>query len=313
MVNNNSKPSISIVSPVYKAEKIVNELVKRLTEEVSKITDSYEILLIEDGSPDESWEKIEQNCAKDKHVKGIKLSRNFGQHYAISAGMEAANGEAIIIMDCDLQDDPKHIHLLYKKFKDEKFDVVFTKRKNRKHSFFKSITSRIYNLLFYFFSDKSFDVNVGTMVLFSERVQSEFNRLKDKDRLYIQLIKWVGFKSSFIIVDHNERFEGSSSYTLPKLVFLALQGWTSHSDKLLRLSIYTGFFLSFCTFFTGIVIGFMYFFKGFQPGWPSLFLALLFSTGLILMSIGIVGIYIGKIFEQVKERPLFIVDKKLNF
>lgn len=313
MSENNPKPSISIISPVYRAEKIVDELVKQLTEEVSKITDSYEIILVEDGSPDNSWAMIEQNCARDKHVKGIKLSRNFGQHYAISAGMEAANGEAIIIMDCDLQDDPKHIHQLYAKFIDEKFDVVFTKRRNRKHSFLKSITSRIYNLMFYFFSDKNFDVNVGTMVLFSHRIQKQFNLLKDKDRLYIQLIKWVGFKSTFVEVDHNQRFEGQSSYTLPKLVLLALQGWTSHSDKLLRLSIYTGFFLSFCTFFTGIIIGFMYFFKGFQPGWPSLFLALLFSTGLILMSIGITGIYIGKIFEQVKERPLFIVDKKLNF
>lgn len=311
-MENLPKPKITVISPVYRAEMIVDELVKRLQEELGKITADYEILLVEDCGPDNSWQKIEENCAKDARIKGVKLSRNFGQHYAISAGMQLASGDAIVIMDCDLQDDPAHIHALYQKFSSEKYDVVFTKRKNRKHSFFKYITAKLYNLLFALFSDKNYDVNVGTMVLFSERVKDEFNKLKDKDRLYIQLIKWVGFPSTFITVEHNERFEGKSSYSFSKLIIIALQGWTSHSDKLLRLSIYTGFALSLLTFLVGIVIVFMYFFKGFQPGWPSLFLGLLFSTGLILMSIGVAGIYIGKIFEQVKERPLYIVDKKIN-
>jgi len=311
-VENSQKPEITVISPVYRAERIVDELVKRLQEELSKITELYEIILVEDCGPDNSWQKIEDNCLKDNRVKGVKLSRNFGQHYAISAGMQLAKGKAIVIMDCDLQDDPQHIHSLYAKFKKEHFDVVFTKRKNRKHSFFKYLTAKLYNLLFSFFSDKNYDVNVGTMVLFSERVKEEFNKLNDKDRLYIQLIKWVGFPSTFVTVEHNERFEGNSSYSFSKLIIIAIQGWTSHSDKLLRLSIYTGFAFSILAFLVGIGIGFMYFFKGFQPGWPSLFLGLLFSTGLILMSIGVTGIYIGKIFEQVKERPLYIIDKKIN-
>ena len=137
-------PFISIVSPVYRAEKIVDKLVERITEEVSKITDDFEIILVEDGSPDNSWEAIERNCQKDQRVKGIKLSRNFGQHYAITAGLEYARGEITIIMDCDLQDDPAHIHLLYQKYK-EGYDTVFTKRIRRKHSFFKLITEKIYN------------------------------------------------------------------------------------------------------------------------------------------------------------------------
>jgi glycosyltransferase involved in cell wall biosynthesis len=307
-----SKPKITVISPVYRAEKIVDELVNRLQQELQKISDNYEILLVEDCGPDNSWKKIEENCRKDKRVKGIRLSRNFGQHYAISAGMQMANGEAVVIMDCDLQDDPVHIHSLYAKYSKENYDVVFTKRKNRRHSFFKYFTATLYNILFSVFSDKNYDVNVGTMVLFSERVKNEFNNLKDKDRLYIQLIKWVGFPSTFVTVEHNERFEGTSSYSFSKLIIIAIQGWTSHSDKLLRLSIYTGFAFSILAFLVGIGIGFMYFFKGFQPGWPSLFLGLLFSTGLVLMSIGVTGIYIGKIFEQVKERPLFIIDKKIN-
>jgi dolichol-phosphate mannosyltransferase len=188
-VENIQKPKITVISPVYRAELIVDELVRRLHQELSKITENYEILLVEDCGPDNSWKKIEESCSRDSRVKGVQLSRNFGQHYAISAGMQLASGEAIVIMDCDLQDDPVHIHALYKKFTEEKFDVVFTKRKNRKHSFFKYLTAKLYNLLFAVFSDKNYDVNVGTMVLFSERVKNEFNLLKDKDRLYIQLIK----------------------------------------------------------------------------------------------------------------------------
>jgi len=311
-VENSSRPKISVISPVYKAERIVDELVLRLSAELKKISENFEILLVEDCGPDNSWQKIVENCARDKRVKGIKLSRNFGQHYAVSAGMQLATGEVIVIMDCDLQDDPSHIHELYAAYIQQKVDVVYTKRKNRKSSFIKYLSSKVYNLLFSVFSDKNYDLDVGTMILFSARVKDEFNKLKDKDRLYIQLIKWVGFASTSITVEHNERYEGRSSYTISKLLLLALQGWTSHSDKLLRLSVYTGFFLSFCTFLTGLIVAFLYFYKGFQPGWPSLFLAILFSTGLILMSIGIVGIYIGKIFEQVKERPLFILDQKIN-
>ena len=292
-MENSSRPKISVISPVYKAERIVDELVLRLSAELKKISENFEILLVEDCGPDNSWQKIVENCARDKRVKGIKLSRN-------------------VIMDCDLQDDPSHIHELYAAYTQQKVDVVYTKRKNRKSSFIKYLSSKVYNLLFSVFSDKNYDLDVGTMILFSARVKVEFNKLKDKDRLYIQLIKWVGFSSTSITVEHNERYEGRSSYTISKLLLLALQGWTSHSDKLLRLSVYTGFFLSFCTFLTGLIVAFLYFYKGFQPGWPSLFLAILFSTGLILMSIGIVGIYIGKIFEQVKERPLFILEQKIN-
>lgn len=302
---------ISVVSPVYKAEKIVDELVKRLTEVLREITPDYEIILVEDCGGDRSWERIEDNCRRDEHVKGILLSRNFGQHYAITAGLMAATGDVIVVMDCDLQDDPVHIKKLYDEFNNG-YDVVFTRRIRRKHSFFKAITAKIYNSLFAIFSDKNYELNVGSMTMFSARVKDEFIKLKDQDRLYIQLLKWVGFRSTYVPVEHRERFEGNSSYSVSKLFFTAMQGWTSYSDKLLRLSIYSGLVISAITLIVGIYIVISYFMKSFQPGWPSLIVAVLFSTGLILMSIGITGIYIGKIFEQTKQRPLFIIDKKLN-
>ncbi|MEO6694238.1 MAG: glycosyltransferase family 2 protein [Ignavibacteria bacterium] len=302
---------ISVISPVYKAENIIDELVRRISDEVSKLTETYEIILVEDCGGDRSWEKIEENCLKNKNVKGIKLSRNFGQHYAITAGLCEARGENIIIMDCDLQDDPSHIKKLLEEF-NKGYEVVFTKRIGRKHSFFKLITAKIYNSLFKIFSDKNYDLDVGSMTLISRRVKDEFIKLKDQDRLYIQLIKWVGFRSTYVPVEHRDRYEGKSTYSVSKLFLTAIQGWTSYSDKLLRLSIYSGLLISIATLAAGIYIVVSYFLKSFQPGWPSIIVAILFSTGLILMSIGITGIYIGKIFEQTKARPLYIVDKKIN-
>lgn len=302
---------ISVVSPVYKAEKIVDELVRRLTEVLRGLADDYEIILVEDCGGDDSWKRIEENCRRDSHVKGILLSRNFGQHYAITAGLMQATGDVIIVMDCDLQDDPAHIARLLDEY-NRGYEIVFTRRIGRKHSFFKMITAKIYNSMFTLFSDKNYELNVGSMTMFSARVKDEFIRLKDQDRLYIQLLKWIGFRSTHVPVEHRERYEGKSSYSISKLFLTAIQGWTSYSDKLLRLSIYSGLLISAITLLVGIYIVISYFLKSFQPGWPSLIVAILFSTGLILMSIGITGIYIGKIFEQTKQRPLFIIDKKLN-
>lgn len=302
---------ISVVSPVYRAEMLVDKLVERISEEVSKITPDYEIILVEDGGPDNSWEKIEENCKKNSHVKGVKLSRNFGQHYAITAGISKASGDYIVLMDCDLQDDPAYINLLIQEIQ-KGYEIVFTSRKERKHGLIKRMNSAIYNWLFEIFSEKKYNINAGSLVLFTQKVAVHFLSLKDKDRLYIQLLKWVGFPTTTIEVEHKARYAGESSYNFITLLKLGLQGWTSHSDKLLRISTYIGFILAGISFLAGITIVIRYFFFSFQPGWPSIIIAILFSTGLILMSIGVAGIYIGKIFDQTKNRPLYIIEKEVN-
>jgi len=302
---------LSIVSPVYKAEGIVDELVARIMSETKKITEDFEIILVEDGGNDNSWEKIKSNCEKNLQVKGVKLSRNFGQHYAITAGISKANGEYIVLMDCDLQDDPVYIHHLYQEII-KGFDIVFSIREERKHSLLKKFNSWLYNRLFNIFSDANYDIKAGSLVIFSNRVAQAFLSLKEKDRLYIQFLKWVGFKTSTIKVEHKERMEGHSSYNFFKLISLGIQGWTSHSNKLLKLSTYIGFALALVSFCLGAIVLIKYFLFQLQPGWPSLIIALLFSTGLILISVGVAGIYIGKIFEQVKDRPLFIVEEEIN-
>jgi dolichol-phosphate mannosyltransferase len=302
---------LSIVSPVYQSEKIIDELIKRIHSEVSKITDNYEIILVEDGSKDNSWLKIEENCKKDSKLVGLKLSRNFGQHYAITAGLSKAKGDFIIVMDCDLQDNPNSIPLILETL-EQGFDVVFTKRIKRNHSVFKKITAQFYNYLIGVLADKKFDINGGSMLGASQMAVTNFLKIKDKDRLYVQLFKWIGFKQTYVFVSHDERFEGKSTYSFSKMLTLAVQGLTSHSNKLLKLSIYIGFLIAFLSFLIGLTIIALYFIKGFSPGWPSLFVAIAFATGLLLMSNGILGLYIGKIFDQSKDRPLYIIEKILE-
>lgn len=306
-----SKPLLSIISPVYRAEKIVDMLVARIVEEVSKISDNFELILVEDGSPDHSWQAIERNCAQDSRVKGVKLSRNFGQHYAITAGLELATGDLTVLMDCDLQDNPAHIHLLYAKHQ-EGFDTVFTQRLARKHSFFKWVTAKAYHLFFRWFANHRYDLNVGSLVLFSQHVREEFLRVKDQDRLSIQVLKWLGFRQTYVTVSHDKRAEGKSSYSVLKLLNIALQGVTSYSDKLLRLSMYIGLFFSIVAGLGILTLVFLYFYQGVVFAWASLGVLMVFCTGLILTSLGIAGIYIGKTLEQSRNRPLYVIEEKVN-
>ena len=302
---------LSIISPVYQAGNIVDELVRRIISSVSIITDDFEIILVDDGSQDNSWGKIAENCAADSRVSGIKLSRNFGQHYAITAGIARAAGDNIVLMDCDLQDDPSLISVLLVE-REKGFDIVFTKRVDRKHGFVKGFNAFFYNKIFDLFSDKKYDIDAGSLIMFSSQVAKVFMQLKDKDRLYLQMLKWVGFNTTTINVVHHPRFEGKSGYSFTKLLKIGLQGLTSHSSKLLRYSAYLGLILALLSFVAVLIILVGYFRNGALPGWPSIIISILGSTGLILLSIGIAGIYIGKIFEQVKDRPLFIIEKEIN-
>ena len=302
---------ISVVSPVYNAENIVEELVKQVSHELSLLTSDFEIILVYDGSPDKSWEAIKQQCERHKFVKGISLSRNFGQHNAISAGLSEATGDVIVLMDCDLQDDPKHIQLLVTEHLLGN-DIVYTKRIERKHNLFKTITAKIYNGTFTYIANKDFDIDVGSLVLFSKQVKDEYIQLKEHNKLYIQALKWLGFTHTYVFVEHRKRFEGKSSYKTVDLMRIAIQGMVSNSEKLLYLSIKLGFTFAFISALIVMFIVFKSFTTNFSAGWPSLVSIMLLCTGMILICLGIIGVYIGKIFQEAQNRPLFIIKEKIN-
>lgn len=304
---------ISIVSPVYKAEKIISILVDSILEQLNLINENYEIILVDDNSPDDSWTKITEICLNNDKVKGIKLSKNFGQHIAISAGLRNCNGDFIVIMDCDMQDSPVYINEMLLKCKSG-FDIVYTYKEKRKHNFIKNATAFLFNKLFNYLSDnQKSNYNVGSFSMITKQVAVEFNKYNDSRRHYLMLLRQVGFKSTYINVKHNKRHSGKSSYNIQKLLNHAIDGITFNSTKLLKLSIVLGLFISVFSLIWGSWVLYNFVFYSVSSGYTSIMLLLSISTGLILSSIGITGFYIANIFEQVKNHPLYIIDKKLNF
>lgn len=306
---------ISIVSPVYKNAKGIEEFISSVKKHVLAITSDFEIILVNDDSPDNSWHIIKKIAKIDNRIKGISLSRNFGQHPAIFCGLSHSSGDVVVIMDCDLQEDPSYIPLLLKKYF-EGFDIVYTYKKNRAHKLWKNVATylffRFYN---YLIDNKNIASNykVGTYSLISRKVANSFLTFKDCQFHYILILRWLGFNYTYVEIEHFERKYGKSSYSFHKLFEHALVAIVFHSDKLLRLNIYFGFSIAFISFVLGILIIFSYFLRGFAPGWASIIVLNLFSLGVILFSIGILGLYIGKMFEQTKQRPMFVINDKINF
>ncbi len=306
--------SVSVVSPVYRAEPIVEELVRRLKAALQAVTENYEIILVEDGGPDRSWEKIEACAAQDPRIRGIKLSRNFGQHLAITAGLFHAAGDYVVVIDCDLQEDPADIPRLIAEA-EKGFDVVLTKKRVRAHSGWKNAGARLYGAACNWLTDSPFMTSsseVGAFSVLSKKVVEQFRRIQDYHRHYLLVVRWLGFKTTYVDIDHAERFAGTSSYSLARLLRHAIDGITSQSTKLLRLSIGLGFLFCLASVVSIVGIFIAYYLHGFKEGWPSLAVLILFSTGLNLLCLGIVGLYLGRTFEQVKGRPLFIIDESIN-
>ncbi len=306
------QPFISIVSPIYRAENTIEELVNLLKTHLSEITTNFEIILVNDYSPDNTWAKIESECSKDSRVKGINLSRNFGQHYAITAGLDNAKGDWIVVMDCDLQDQPKEIINLYNKAQ-EGYDIVLARRVNRKDNALKKTSSKLFYKLFSYLTDTKQDSTVANFGIFKKNVIDSIKLMGDYFRVFPILVQWVGFERAFIDVEHSARTDGKSTYSTVKLLTLAFDMIISFSDKTLRLGLKMGVIISIFSLLLTIYYLTLYLTGNILvPGYTSLVILLTFSTGIVITFIGLVGSYIGKISLQVKERPKYIVKTKLN-
>lgn len=303
---------LSIVSPVYNSVNIVEELVKQVKQAVLSITDDFEIILVNDYSSDNSWRKIVEQCAKDSRVKGLNLSRNFGQHYAITAGLNYTKGEWVVVMDCDLQDRPDEIPNLYRKAL-EGFDLVFASRVKRKDKLLKRLTSIVFHTIYSYLSGIKTNSNIANFGIFNHKVVHEYNNMKETARSFPSLVHVLGFKRGIIEVQHSQRFEGKTSYTFSKLIHLTGDVILSNSNKPLKLTIKTGFVISFLSFLLALY-NILAHFAGIikVPGFTTTVFSIWFVGGLIMFVLGIVGLYIGKIFDQVKERQLYIVKEEIN-
>lgn len=303
---------ISIVSPIFRGERMVAELVRRNVECVSTITDDYEIILVNDASPDDSWNEIVKQCTQNPKVKGINLSRNFGQHYAITAGLHYAKGDWVVVMDCDLQDRPEEIPNLYKKAQ-EGFDIVYARRVARKDGFFKRLSSTLFHLVFNWLSGLNADKTIANFGIYKRCVVEEYEKMPERARSFPSLVRYLGFKNTAIDVEHAERAEGKSSYNFYRLFKLSFDVIVSNSNKPLRMAVGLGFGMSAISFFLALYnllakwIGIIQ-----VDGFTTTVFSIWFVGGLLLFVMGILGLYIGKIFDQVKGRQLFIVKDHVN-
>ncbi len=304
--------SLSIVIPVYRGEPHMDELLLQLKDECGELTNSFEIILVEDCGPDASWNKILEHCEKDSRVKGILLSRNFGQHHAITAGLDHSKGEWVVVMDCDLQDQPSEIRKLYEKAI-EGYDIVLAGRFNRQDSFFKRIFSKYFYKVLSYLTGTTVDSTIGNFGIYNRKVIRSIVAMRENIRFFPMLVKWVGFKSCTISVDHAARTIGKSNYSLTALLKLALNTMLAFSDKPLRLMVKFGAIISFFAFVFAVT-NIIKYFKGtiVISGFTSLIVSIWFLSGIIIIAIGIVGLYIGRIFEQTKQRPIYIVNSTAN-
>lgn len=303
---------ISVISPVYGCKESIRELYEKVTATLQKICSSYEIIFVNDNCPQNSWEVISAIAKNDKNVKAIKLSKNFGQHYAITAGIDCCSGNYVVVMDCDLQDKPQEIEKLYKKAL-EGYDIVYGRRVERQDSFFKSFSSKLFHKTLEYFTESEHDHTIGNFGIYSKKVINALKNLKEKSRDFLLLVKIVGFKKTEIDVEHDARAYGKSSYNLSKMINLAVDSIVSHSNKPLKLIIQLGLMVSMLSFFVAVGLVVAHFTYGFSvEGWTSLMVSMFFLFGLLFGILGVIGLYIGKIFDQVKNRPLYIVDEVIN-
>ncbi len=302
---------ISIVSPVYKAPKILPELLVRLEKSLFEITDSFEIILVDDGCPWDSWTVIEELSKKYSFIKGIKLSRNFGQHYAITAGLDYAIGDWIVVMDCDLQDQPEEIRKLYNQAQNN-FDIVLAARENRKDNSLKILFSKLFYSTLSYLSGAKYDHRVANFGIYSHKVITAINQFREPIRYFPGLVQYVGFKSTTINISHASREEGKTSYSLKRLFKLALDVILAYSDRPLRVIIKLGLLISSISFgyvaysiwqwYNGLII---------VPGYTSLIASVWFLSGVLISTLGVIALYLGKTFEAVKSRPIYLIEKVL--
>lgn len=304
---------LSVVSPCYGAPTLLRQLVKEITEVVAPLTKDYEIVLVEDCSPDDSRDIIRDICAADSHVKGVFLSRNFGQQSALNAGYDIAKGNYIVTLDCDLQNPPAQIRDLYLKIK-EGYDIVFATRRNRPDSFFMTQGSYLFNRLMGFLTDTRQDETVAEFAIFSRKVVDAMAKMGDYRRYYPLMTQWVGFKTAKVDVEHAVRTDGKkSSYSARKRIELAVSTAVSFSTKSLRLIVYFGTVITLLAIIAAIMLVVKTLVMDTEvSGWVTLFVSMWFIAGIMIMIMGIIAVYIGSIFDEVKHRPSYLIGETLN-
>lgn len=300
-------PLLSVVIPVYRASSVLPELLQRLSAVLAPLTPAYEIILVDDASPDPAdWPAIRQAAAHDARVRGLRLSRNFGQHYALTAGLDAGRGEWVVVMDCDLQDQPEEIPRLLTRAQ-EGYEAVLARRYARTDGTAARVGSRAFYRVLGYLTGEQQDPQVGNFGIYHRRLIAVVLQLREHPRYFPTLVRWAGFRQTSLTVAHGSS-PRPSSYSLVRRLQLALNILLTYSDKPLRLAVYFGLLLSGGAFMLGLIMLGRYLLGQITvPGYASLMVSISLFSGIIISVLGIVGLYVGKTFEQVRNRPLYVV------
>lgn len=305
---------ISVIVPLYNEEEVIAESYKRLTSVMQGMGEEYELVFINDGSRDKTAQLTADIAEKDKHVRLICFSRNFGHQIAITAGMDYAKGDAVVIIDADLQDPPEVIPLMVEKWK-EGYHVVYGKRTKRHgETMFKKVTAKVFYRFLQRMTQVDIPTDTGDFRLIDRKVCDAMKKLREQNRYVRGLVSWVGFKQYALEYVRDERFAGETKYPLKKMIRLAMDGIASFSYKPLKLATMVGFALTGISFLYLLFVVLQKLFgTPTVAGWASILAVQLFFNGVILIILGIIGSYIGRIYEESKGRPLYIVQEEIGF
>ncbi|KAA9332274.1 glycosyltransferase family 2 protein [Hymenobacter busanensis] len=306
-------PLLSVVSPVYRGAAMLDELVQRLLAAVRELPGSCEIILVDDRSPDNAWAKIEELSQQHTEVRGVRLSRNFGQHRAIAAGLDHCRGQWVVVLDCDLQDRPEEIPRLWGHAQQHGLDYVLASRQDRQHGLGQRLVSGAFYRVLRYLTGVPHDASVANFGLYQRRVIEAVQHMPERARFFPVMVRWVGFQGATLPVAHAARSNGGSSYSWGRRLQLAFDVMLAWSDKPLRLAVQFGLLVTGLAFLLGLITLVRFWVGQISvPGYTSLVLLLCFFAGLIISLVGMVGLYVGRTFEEAKQRPVYLVDATTN-
>jgi len=305
----NERSLVSVVVPVFNEREVIDAFYERATNALEAIGRvDHELLFVDDGSSDGSYERLMELANSDPHVRIVKFSRNFGHQIAITAGIDHARGDAVVVIDADLQDPPEVIGDFIEKW-EEGYDVVYGVRSDRQgETRAKLLTARLFYRILRRFTSIEIPVDVGDFRLMSARATTQFRELREKDRFVRGLVSWMGFRQIGVPYSRQSRVAGETKYPYRKMVKFALDGITSFSNVPLKLATWLGYFASLLAFIYLATVFVQKALGHTVQGWATIMVALLFMGGVQLVSLGIIGEYIGRIFNEIKPRPMYVVD-----
>jgi dolichol-phosphate mannosyltransferase len=303
---------LAVIAPCFNEEKNIKIFYEKLVSVINQLNISYNFIFIDDGSIDNSWKIIQELNSRDKNIKAVRFSRNFGHQTAIFCGIQKADADYVLILDVDLQDPPEILKDMYNKITSNNVNIVYGQRSKTNENFFKKITSILFYKIFNLLSEVKIPEQTSDFRIFDNKVLVELKKFKEKNLFYRAIIPWMGFKSDSVIFDRPNRSEGKSGWSLKKMINFSVDGIISFSNYPMRLSFYLSVLMCFIFIALSIYALHSYLTNNIVPGWTSIFLIICFFNIIIFFLLGLISEYVGRIHQEIKNRPNFITADEIK-